>query len=61
MDFTMEDAAYLVMLCLMDYWGCLNSARLQKPEPNIALEQTQTIFYFFFLNFGWLEIVSDST
>lgn len=48
MDFTMEDAAYLLMLC-QEYWGCLNSARLQMPEPHIALEQTQSIFYIFFL------------
>lgn len=61
MDFTMEDAAYLQMLC-QDYWGCLNSARLQMPEPNIALEQTQTIiillflcflFFFFLTLAGW--------
>lgn len=33
------------------------------PEPNIALERMQTVFYLFifiFFNFGWLEIVSDS-
>lgn len=56
MDFTMEDAAYLLMLC-QDYWGCLNSARLQMPEPNIALERMQTVFYLFILFFltlaGW--------
>lgn len=68
-DVTMEDAAYLQMVC-QDYRGCLNSARLQMAEPNFALKQTQTVCFFFFflfllviylfiLNFDWLEIVSD--